>query len=417
MRAARLLSILTGMVIWTSRVLGEIQPSFHLDPCAWNATAIVVVTEGEAIDGKVDVLESWKGNLRRGEQITLAELAGFAPEASRSIAKGWHRNDETVPAFVTCSRMILFLGGAKDMKVSMAWVEDDDVFVFSQQMNPGPSELRSSGMSELQVKQVVDDIVVAQRRLTEAIQSDDATRLESIAPSLLRVESAYVRRFILEALGAAGESAVPALRQVLHDESFLDHHADAIAAIGKAGGSDAAPEITRLLEQELTFWQRVGPRSSQGWWNGEGVEADELNRLRSHYGRTYAALTALKGMHFVGSREVVTRLRTLWRSHQALRDVGNDQIGEECDELLAAVTSRWHLASSKAPPNPSTEGRRLLRCDSLCVLFPMAPATIRIWMSSATRCSKCSIPRTRSISATGSSSNASLRNRSAIEIF
>ena len=41
----------------------EIQPSFSLDGCSWLATHVVVVTEGDRIDGKVTVLESWKGNL------------------------------------------------------------------------------------------------------------------------------------------------------------------------------------------------------------------------------------------------------------------------------------------------------------------------------------------------------------------
>ena len=46
-------------------------PSFNLDESAWHATHIVVVSEGQKIDGELRVLESWHGDLRRGERLVL----------------------------------------------------------------------------------------------------------------------------------------------------------------------------------------------------------------------------------------------------------------------------------------------------------------------------------------------------------
>ncbi|MGD2114647.1 MAG: hypothetical protein PVG07_06335, partial [Acidobacteriota bacterium] len=40
-----------------------IRPSFHLDLVAWEATHVVVATEGPEIDGELTVLESWRGDL------------------------------------------------------------------------------------------------------------------------------------------------------------------------------------------------------------------------------------------------------------------------------------------------------------------------------------------------------------------
>ena len=45
-----------------------IRPSFYLDGCGWEATHVVVVDAGEKIDGRVVVLESWKGDLRKGDR-------------------------------------------------------------------------------------------------------------------------------------------------------------------------------------------------------------------------------------------------------------------------------------------------------------------------------------------------------------
>src|SRR5262245_63476344 len=109
MRGTQILLAVLGVAADPAVVRAAIQPSFHLDACAWSATHIVVVTEGEKIDGVVEVLESWKGDLKKGERITVPELAAFAPDAARAISKGSYGDDTKLPARVTCSRMALFL--------------------------------------------------------------------------------------------------------------------------------------------------------------------------------------------------------------------------------------------------------------------------------------------------------------------
>src|SRR6185436_11191423 len=67
----------------------EIQPSFDLEHFSWKATDIVVVSEGERIDGEVVVVESWKGTLAEGDRITVPPLAHFAPEQRRIVSREW----------------------------------------------------------------------------------------------------------------------------------------------------------------------------------------------------------------------------------------------------------------------------------------------------------------------------------------
>src|SRR5206468_844470 len=82
---ARLLLPLLALILPTTAT-AAIRPSFHLDTCSWRATHVVVVSEGETIDGAVTVLESWVGDLRPGDTLAVPELAAFAPEKARAIA-------------------------------------------------------------------------------------------------------------------------------------------------------------------------------------------------------------------------------------------------------------------------------------------------------------------------------------------
>ena len=53
-----------------------IRPSFNLDYCTWQATHIVIATEGDEIDGTLTVVDSWKGDLRPGEAVSIPDLPG-----------------------------------------------------------------------------------------------------------------------------------------------------------------------------------------------------------------------------------------------------------------------------------------------------------------------------------------------------
>jgi len=329
-------------LVLAGSVSAEIRPSFNLHSCAWDATDIVVVTEGDAIDGEVLVLETWKGELRRGERLTIPELAAFAPEESRKVAEPWLRRDnDDVPKNVTGGRMVLFLIRendqwlpadqlSKEMNVSTVWIENDQTIAFFQQINPGPSELVSMDMSEEQLKKSIDYFIDRQKKINEAIGWHDAERLASAIPFLYRMENADAQRFMIEALGDAGPGAVPALLTILGDES----DENVIRALRKAGGADIAPKLIELLTQDLAFWKTAAPSLKPDWWNSDSLTTEKQYQLRTRYGRTYATLTALRELRFKGAEETVAAFRDFWRSLPQLGGIGNDQIGRECDVVL-----------------------------------------------------------------------------------
>ena len=63
----------------TSRVCAAERPSFNLDYSAWKATHIVLATENGTIDGRLKVVESWKGDIKPGMELILPELGASMP--------------------------------------------------------------------------------------------------------------------------------------------------------------------------------------------------------------------------------------------------------------------------------------------------------------------------------------------------
>ncbi len=55
--------------VFASSASAAIRPSFYLDYSVWKATHIVLATEGDSIDGRLRVIESWKGNLEAGAGV------------------------------------------------------------------------------------------------------------------------------------------------------------------------------------------------------------------------------------------------------------------------------------------------------------------------------------------------------------
>lgn len=147
-----------------------IRPSFSLDYSAWNATHIIVATEGEEIDGNFTVLESLKGSLGYGETISIQELSNFKSESSRQVKEGYSEIP-IASKFVTGAKMILFLRANpksktiwesadfyKDFKTSVLWIEGEQTFAFIQTMNPGNSVLVGYGKKEIEIKSQIFEI-------------------------------------------------------------------------------------------------------------------------------------------------------------------------------------------------------------------------------------------------------------------
>lgn len=332
-----------------------IRPSFYMEYCAWFATHVVVVTEGEKIDGSLTVLESWKGDLAVGDIISVPELADFNAKSSRLIKKPiWDRSTGP-PRYVTCDRMVLFLkekphaktegdesarirswdsanrwGG---MNVSALWIEGETTYAFIQVMNPGPSILIDYGKSEGEINKIFSEMDDEHASLARASAvKDPAARAEALE-TFTASEQFPARDAAFEGLRGCGRPALPTLRRLLRDETRLKTHDLVIKTMSDIGGEDVGEELTRVVSEELSFWKATAPGLKEGWRNQ--FKGPETEDLYDRYTKLYEALLGLKKLKYAGSYAVVNELRDYWRSLPQLNDRDEqDQITLACDELL-----------------------------------------------------------------------------------
>lgn len=342
-----------GVLAQPTLGFARIVPEFIPDRCTWNATDVVVVTEGENIDGELEVLEVWKGNLKKGDQITVPDLAAFAPDKKREVSKLRFEKEDRGVQRVTCSRMILFLirqekkdtderpekgkvvwtpaqewGG---LQCSTAWVEQGNVYAFAQR------KLIFWDETEIEMRKRFDEVITIQTSLTKAIESRDKVKLtDSIPPLLLRYELGSLGAVILDTIGKIGPDGLPPLRKVLQDDALTELHLNAVWALQYLGPSTAGPALTEVLKEELAYWKTVAPTLKKGWRKGVGMKPEEKERLDNRFSRTYYALCALRKLESNECRDVVVAFRDYWQSLPQLRDEV-DQLSSECDGILEAL--------------------------------------------------------------------------------
>ena len=349
-KLATVFCALQGALVFPA--LAGYQPSFHLETVAWRAGDIVLVSGDAGRAGRCLVIEAWKGELKAGDTVTIPELAAFATDDSRAIHR-WPREAATnLPTHVSSSRMCLFLrktasgsweaadktGG---MKTSVAWIEESQAYAFVQRMNPGPSLLVPLHFSEGDLKAQVSDVVQTQEALANTVATTNLSqRAEALKP-FISSKHWFAQKEGFAELGKCGGAALPVLRGLLSDESLLAQHGEVIGALGQAGGTNVAAELTTLVEAETRFWKQTAPELKQGWWNGAGFQgAAEWSRvefLRNRYVRLGAAIGVLGGLKYSGCKTAVAQLRDVWRSCPQLKEVGLGQMSQGCDRLLKTL--------------------------------------------------------------------------------
>ena len=341
------------ITLFLSNSWAAIRPSFRLDYSVWKASDIVVATEGQAIDGKLEVVETWKGNLQPGSRLELQELAMFADEQSR-LVHWWHAKELTEPYVqsVTGSRMVLFLLKAATtdnegdghsapwrpasfhggFKVSVAWIERGEAYAYQQIFNPGPSRLEHLGTA-IEMKARVASFVTIDSELEAAIQGRDPIRAGQAFHAFHRNKFHYAAKASLQSIGKMGINSLQTLRQLLNNITLRHRHPDIISAMVEAGGESVASDLTDIVAREFDFWSKQSPDLKAGWWNAD--PADRRRGLREHHSRLLQALRELEVFANAESRDVIARTRDLWQSNSALKEF---QIVDACDAVLTKLS-------------------------------------------------------------------------------
>ncbi|HEX6161240.1 MAG TPA: hypothetical protein VF111_13790 [Thermoanaerobaculia bacterium] len=280
-------------------------PSFDARSLSWDATDVVVATEGETVDGTVEVVEVWKGELRPG---AVVRVEGLAAEQNRAIDRAWYQQpDERRPKVVTGRRMLLFLvrnGEAfapaaeigERMKISTIWFEEGRSFGYGQDMVPGPLLLIEQTETEGDFARDVAKHVEAQNELDRLIAEPARLIREG------KVDHRTLRR--LKQFGRRGETALLA---ILDEPSLGRWHRDAVHALASSDEKTLLP----LLDREIAFWRNP-------------VDGG-IGRL----GRTHAVLTMLAPFRALAeARAPIATLQELTRA------AGQTILSAHCRRLL-----------------------------------------------------------------------------------
>lgn len=357
---------------WGAPSRAEIRPSFSLEYSAWHATDIVGATEGDSIDGKLRILETWKGDLPVGAEISIPELARFAPADARRVADNIFSPKNPGPQTVTGAKMVLFLtrttepktlwkaaSRGEEFSTAVVWMEDQLLYSFVQEINPGPSQLEYLRQSNSDFFMQLQDVLQSQYGLTEATTIADKVG-QSWALGVYANSKYYdARKTAFARLSANGAAALPVLRQLIaqserapvadqvRPQVFFDV-GEAIPALGQAGGASVGPELTAMVRDEIRFWRQAAPTLKVGWWNGAGQSDAPIEPLRRRYSKLLMALYALSKIKDARSRSAVVELRDFWRSRPQLNDPsGLNQMIEASDAVLKALDTPATLPTKR----------------------------------------------------------------------
>ncbi|MBC8350476.1 MAG: M48 family metalloprotease [Planctomycetes bacterium] len=204
----------------TIRRYGGEMPQFDLGSGTWYATHIVLADGGNEHDGEFRVIESWKGDLKADQQLSIPELALFKDPATRKISE-WYiaRADGDKREVVTGRRMILFLiksdwvdggdwlsammhsGGHRyAMDYSVVWVEDANAFAVKQPRNPGPNMIVPLEGGIAKLKSDVEHFIDVKSRLESALRIEDQAKRADALREFTKSDSWHARRFADEQL-------------------------------------------------------------------------------------------------------------------------------------------------------------------------------------------------------------------------
>jgi len=282
----RFTGVILGIVLCASLTApAAIEPSFDTDECIEAATDIVVASQ--ASSGELSILEVWKGDLKKGDKLTLSHLpAAPLPALSHFPAVAFDKSldgkrivmflkpssDAALHDKYTGATMLVWEGKIGDeTPTSAVWIDGSCAYAFIQVMNPGDSLPIAIPMTERQLKGRTLTILNSDENdIRAALRITDLNRRIQALELPASSGSVSVRRDAFAAIGDCGRNAVGYLVRMFSERATdLDLVVDAIA---RAAGSQSDYEMNRLLLDEITYWRTTAPLLKIGWQSEKAAD-------------------------------------------------------------------------------------------------------------------------------------------------
>lgn len=312
---------------------GALRPNFSLDQCSWNATHIVLVqttTKG----GLFSVVESWKGDLKRGDSLEVRELK---PDADAVSISSYPKPSEQIPRQPVDSRMVLFLrrgeqdgatswepaSSSGEMKVSALWIQRGKAFCFRQGMDSGPSALSECWQFPVMSPDIgvftarILQILQVQRHLAETLALKDADVRADRLGQIALGDVWEAQKEAIDALGKSGAVALPEILQVMDKPPVPYDGTVLIQALVKAAGKNSGAQLNARLREDLIYWKSLGPTLSSKWID-QLVEPGAS--LYVKFNETRLLVRELDNEGYSPAAETAAELRDFWVSQPYLYD-------------------------------------------------------------------------------------------------
>ena len=392
------------------------------------ATHVVLATEGDAVDGVLDVVECWKGDLKPGDVLEIPELAQFATPESRKIERGANYSKQKI---VTGKRMILFLikaqvwGDSKkdkvktkwlpvntfdtlhvpagvydlpqallDMRISVAWIEDGTICAFFAETEYRKQVLSASLITPEFIKKKTDDWVTMQYTLRDISAIPDPAERVKKAIQFAKMNPNEFPVDAIEIVAGSGELALPSLQQMYEDPSFEMIRPQLIGDIGDVAGASAGAVLTGYIEKELAYWREIAPGLEVGW-RKMGRHSDDLKRLLGRELALYEGVQKVGALRYPGCKASVMALRDFWISFPQLND--DKGVCERCDYVINELgrppgkqyKHAWGYKLALTEPDPVRRAQILI--SFLDVGDPIDHVAVLYFLS------KCGVPALESL--------------------
>ncbi len=275
-------------------------PGMHIR----RATDVAVVSEGEAMDGTVEVLDVWRGGLEVGSQVRVGGLAAFVAGPEATLHRGGRELGRA-----NFQRLILFLSRDGEKFVPSLWdigtclviIERGEAFAMRQPESPGPRMLlplremdggRRDGYDESALRAMVERHDLLHRQLAEALQNVDVpSRVAALEPLCLE---SWVAEEATSELARIGKPALGALWRLYRETPPVAHFRFTwLQDIIQVGGREEAPRLLRLLHDEVAFWRGRAPGLKTMWWAGHEPELNVRYGILQELVRTFATWETL----------------------------------------------------------------------------------------------------------------------------
>ena len=177
-----------------------------------------------------------------------------------------------------------------DLRTSAIWIQDGVTYGFYQTMNPGPTHLEPTRVSEAELRRQIDAVLELRGAMDRAVATTGPVERSERLAALFRSGNTFARNSALQKLEHGGTAETAALLDLLADQSLLGWHQDILGVLAARRVADA--RFIGFLSEETAYWSATCRTLSPGWWSN--IRWPDVQTPRNHYTRSYALLKAIE---------------------------------------------------------------------------------------------------------------------------